>query len=283
MLRPTVLSSLLLPVALAACNNARPAPVTPVTPATPRVDAPVTAPAVTPTARFAADVVARIPHAPDAFTQGLEFYEGSLFESTGLYGRSTVRVLDPVTGSESRRRDVAPEHFAEGLTVFGRRIYQLTYETHRCFVYDAATLAPVAEHTYTGEGWGLTHDDRSLIMSDGTDTLRFIDPATFAVVRRVRVTDGGSPVTQINELEMVEGQVFANIWHGERIARIDPATGRVVGWIELPFSRDSLGLREPEAVLNGIAYEPSTRRLLVTGKLWPVIFEVRLRPVSDGG
>jgi glutamine cyclotransferase len=167
MSRPTVLPSLLLPVVLAACNNARPAPVTP---AAPRVDAPVAPPVVTPTARFAADVVARIPHAPDAFTQGLAFYEGSLFESTGLYGRTTGRVLDPAPGSESRRRDVAPEHFAEGLTVFGRRIYQLTYETHRCFVYDAATLEPVAEHTYTGEGWGLTHDDRSLIMSDGTDT-----------------------------------------------------------------------------------------------------------------
>lgn len=229
-----------------------------------------------PPARSVATVVARLPHATDAFTQGLAFHAGLLYESTGLHGHSSLRVIDPATGAVLRRRAVAAEHYAEGLTVLGGRVFQLTYQTHRCFVYDAETLEPVATHEYPGEGWGLTHDGRSLILSDGTDALRFVDPETFAERRRVRVTDGGAPLDQINELEMVEGELLANIWRSDRIARIDPASGRVLGWIELPFSRESLGLDEPEAVLNGIAYEPSTRRLLVTGKLWPAMFEVAL-------
>lgn len=222
------------------------------------------------------EVVRRIPHDPEAFTQGLTFFEGQLYESTGLNGRSSVRVLDATTGAVLRRREVDEAHFAEGLTVFGRRVFQLTYVTERCFVYDVDTLAPVTEHRYEGEGWGLTHDGRSLILSDGSDTLRFVDPETFAERRRVRVTDHGAPVDQLNELEMVDGELFANVWHSDHIARIDPATGDVRGYLELPFSRASLGLREREAVLNGIAYEPSTGRLLVTGKLWPWIFEIRL-------
>jgi len=223
-------------------------------------------------------VVGRIPHSPEAFTQGLAFHRGALFESTGLRGRSSVRVLDPATGAITRRRAVDDAHFAEGLTVLGDRVFQLTYQTHVCFVYDAATLAPLATHSYPGEGWGLTHDGHALILSDGTDTLRFLDPDTFAELRRLRVTDGGVPLPRLNELEMVEGELFANVWYSDRIARIDPATGHVVGWIDLPFSRTSLGLTEPEAVLNGIAYEPSTRRLVVTGKLWPVMFEITLPP-----
>ena len=261
-------------VVLSGCHRALapplPSPVAPVAPA---------APAVRPR-RYTARVVARVPHATEAFTQGLAFHEGALYESTGLRGRSSVRVLDPSTGAVTRRREVSDEHFAEGLTVLGGRVFQVTYQTHTCFVYDAATLAPVATHTYPGEAWGLTHDGRSLIMSDGTDTLRFLDPATFAERRSVRVTDRGAPLDQLNELEFVEGEVFANVWHHDRIARIAPLTGRVVAWIDLPFSRESLGLEEPEAVLNGIAYEPSTRRLLVTGKLWPVMFEIALVPAE---
>lgn len=229
-------------------------------------------------ARLSVRVIARIPHATDAFTQGLAFHDGVLFESTGLRGRSSVRVLDPTTGAITRRREVSDEHFAEGLTVFGGRVFQLTYLTNTCFVYDAATLELLTTHSYPGEGWGLTHDGRSLIMSDGTDELRFLDPDTFAERRRVRVTDHGAPVEMLNELEMVEGELLANVWHDDRIVRIDPSNGRVLGWIELPFSRETLGLDESQAVLNGIAYEPSTRRLLVTGKLWPAMFEIALGP-----
>lgn len=257
-------------VVLAGCFPALPSPAAP--------SAPVVRTA--PPTRYTARVVARIPHDAEAFTQGLTFHGGALYESTGLRGRSSVRVLDATSGAVTRRRAVSDEHFAEGLTVLGDRVFQITYQTQTCFVYDAATLEPVTTHTYPGEGWGLTHDGRSLILSDGTDTLRFFDPATFAERRRVRVTDHGAPVDQINELEFVEGEVFANIWHHDRIARIDPLSGRVVAWIDLPFSRESLGLEEPEAVLNGIAYEPSTRRLLVTGKLWPVIFEIALVPAE---
>lgn len=255
----------LFALALLGCAAARPAVLPAAVPAADATVAP---------GRPAVRVVARIPHAADAFTQGLAFHNGALYESTGLRGRSSLRVLDPAIGAITRRREVSDEHFAEGLTVFGGRIFQLTYLTNTCFVYDAATLEPVATHSYPGEGWGLTHDGRSLIMSDGTAELRFIDPDTFAERRRVRVTDGGAPVELLNELEMVEGELLANVWHDDRIARIDPSTGRVLGWIELPFSRESLGLDEPQAVLNGIAYEPSTRRLLVTGKLWPVMFEI---------
>jgi len=252
-------------VVLSGCHRALPSPATQAAPVAAVV------PAAPPT-RYAARVVARIPHDAEAFTQGLAFHEGALYESTGLRGRSSVRVLNATTGAVTRRRAVSDEHFAEGLTVLGDRVFQITYQTHTCFVYDAATLEPVATHTYPGEGWGLTHDGRSLIMSDGTDTLRFLDPTNFAERRLLRVTDHGAPVDQLNELEMVEGEVFANVWHHDRIARIDPLTGRVVAWIDLPFSRASQGLEEPEAVLNGIAYEPSTRRLLVTGKLWPAVF-----------
>lgn len=232
--------------------------------------------AVRPT-RYTARVVARVPHATEAFTQGLAFHEGALYESTGLRGRSSVRVLDPSTGAVTRRREVPDEHFAEGLTVLVGRVFQVTDQTHTCVVYDAATPGAGGHaHLNPGEAWGLTHDGHSLIMSDGPDTLRFLDPATFAERRSVRGTDHGAPVDQLNELEFVEGEVFANVWHHDRIARIAPLSGRVVAWIDLPFSRESLGLEEPEAVLNGITYEPSTRRLLVTGKLWPVMFEIAL-------
>jgi glutaminyl-peptide cyclotransferase len=227
-------------------------------------------------AQVMARVVARLPHATDAFTQGLALHNGRLYESTGLLGHSSLRVVDVATGAVLRRVSVPAEHYAEGLTVLDGRVYQLTYQTHRCFVYDAETLALVAMHGYPGEGWGLTHDGRSLILSDGTDTLRVIDPESFAELRRVRVTDGGAAVDQINELEMVEGELLANVWRSDRIARIDPRSGRVLGWIALPFSRASLGLDEPEAVLNGIAYEPATRRIFVTGKLWPAMFEISL-------
>ncbi|MBI5514649.1 MAG: glutaminyl-peptide cyclotransferase [Deltaproteobacteria bacterium] len=222
-------------------------------------------------------VLARFPHDPDAFTQGLEFYQGRLYESTGLEGYSTLRVVDTRTGRVLRSRAVAPEHFAEGLTVFRGRVYQLTYRSGRCFVYDADTLEPVREFTYPGEGWGLSHDDQHLLMSDGTDTLRVLDPETFTALRTVRVTDGGVGVIHLNELELLGGELWANVWGSDRIARIDPRSGRVLGWLDLSAVHLQAGTEEPEAVLNGIAYEPTEGRLFITGKLWPWLFE--LRPV----
>lgn len=257
-----------------------PAPVT-VQPPAPTVTADVPR-APPPTPRFVADVVTRIAHTPDAFTQGLVFDQGRLYESTGLNGQSSLRELDPATGRVLRRRDLAEEFFAEGLTILDGKIYQITWRSQRCFVYDAATLRPIAEHAYHGEGWGLTHDGRNLILSDGTDRLRFFDPTTFAELRSVRVRDGERYIEQLNELEMVDGEVYANIWHDDRIARIDPATGRVVGWIDASTVHASMGLTDPEAVTNGIAWEPRTRRLILTGKNWPAMFEVRLRAVGDG-
>jgi glutamine cyclotransferase len=249
---------------LASCHAARPPLAAP-------------APVPVPVRVVGADVVATFPHAPEAFTQGLEIYDGRLYESTGLHGHSSVRIVDLETGRVDRRVSVAAEHYAEGLTIFGGRVYQLTYQSQRCFVYDAETLERVGEHTYPGEGWGLTHDAVSLILSDGTSTLRFLDPETFAEQRTLDVREGDAPVEALNELEMVEGELFANVWMSDRIARIDLTTGQVTGWIDLGFLRAELGLTEPQAVLNGIAYAPESHRLFVTGKLWPTLYEIRVR------
>lgn len=235
-------------------------------------------PAVEPVRRFTAEVVASYPHDPEAFTQGLEIREGRLYESTGLRGRSSVRRVELATGEVLQRRDVASEHFAEGLTVLDGRVYQLTWQSGVAFVYDADTFVVVGERTYDGEGWGLTQHGGALVMSDGTNVVRIVEPDTFAVTRRVSVEDGGVPVTRLNELEMVEGELFANVWMTDRIARIDLESGRVTGWIELGFLVEQVGLTDRDAVLNGIAYDDASDRLFVTGKLWPTLFEIELRP-----
>jgi glutamine cyclotransferase len=231
---------------------------------------------------YTADVVATYPHSPEAFTQGLELYEGRLYEGTGLVGRSTLRIVELESGRIGAIRALEPETlYGEGITVFGDRVFQITYQDGRAFVYDAHTLHVVAEHTYAGEGWGLAHDAHALILSDGTSVLRFLDPDTFALERTLSVVDGAAPVERLNELEVVEGELFANVWMSDRIARIDLATGRVTGWIDLAFLRARLGLTELQAVLNGIAYDASARRLFVTGKLWPSLYEIRLRAISS--
>lgn len=268
---------------LAACDPPRrPVAATPadvVNSPAPPAPAPPPAPRGVP--RYIAEPVRRIEHTPDAFTQGLAFHGPRLFESTGLHGQSSVRELDPTSGRVMRRREVPSEHFAEGLTIFNGQVFQITWQSQRCFVYDLDTFRPVAEHTYVGEGWGLTHDGRNLILSDGSARLRFFDPRTFVEQRSVRVRDGETAIEQLNELEMIDGEVWANIWHEDRIARIDPATGRVVAWVDATALHDSLHLGDPEAVLNGIAYESSTRRILLTGKNWPAMFEIRLRPAGS--
>jgi len=223
-----------------------------------------------------AHVVATYPHATDAFTQGLELHDGWLYESTGLAGYSSLRVVDLATGEIESRVAVPEALYAEGITIVNDRVYQLTYQTQRGFVYDAETLEVVGERIYEGEGWGLTHVGGELVMSDGTSRLRVLDPETFRVTRVLDVRDGDTPVDQLNELEMVEGELYANVWMSDRIARIDLASGRVLGWIDLAFLRAGLGLTERQAVLNGIAYDEAQRRLFVTGKLWPLLYEIRV-------
>lgn len=224
---------------------------------------------------FGYTVVRSYPHDAGAFTQGLEYVDGMLYESTGLNGRSSVRKVKLETGEVVQKRDIAREHFGEGITVFKSELFELTWQSGVALVYDRSTLSPKRQFKYPGEGWGLTHDQTSLIMSDGTEFLRFLDPATFAERRRVRVTGVGQPVKNLNELEFVNGEVFANVWMTDFIARIDPVSGRVNAYIDL---RGLMPARDvvPDAVLNGIAYDAAADRLFVTGKLWPRLFEIKL-------
>jgi glutamine cyclotransferase len=233
------------------------------------------APAAGPAVWFDAVVLDRFPHDPTAFTQGLAFVDERIYESTGLRGRSTVRIGRLETGEELRRHALAAQYFGEGLTAVGDRLVQVTWQSGAGFVYDRATLAPVDAFAYAGEGWGLAFDGRRLILSDGSARLRFLDPVSYAEIGEVTVRDAGRPVERLNELEFIDGEVFANVWLTDRIARIDPVDGRVAGWVDLT------GLRPPEAqdgdaVLNGIAWDAAGRRLLVTGKRWPVIYSIRL-------
>lgn len=217
-----------------------------------------------------------IPHDTAAFTQGLVFHDGALFESTGQYGASSLRRLDPATGAVVRRVDLGSEYFAEGLAALAGRLLQLTWREQTGFVYDAATLQRVATFGYDGEGWGLTTDGTSLILSDGTDRLRFLDPRTYALTRTLEVRDGGAYVTELNELEWVRGEIWANVWKQDRIARIDPATGRVKGWLDVSALLPPEQRTNAEAVPNGIAFDPAGGHLYLTGKLWPFIFRVEL-------
>jgi glutaminyl-peptide cyclotransferase len=220
-------------------------------------------------------IVHSYPHDHEAFTQGLEFADGVLYESTGLNGRSSIRRVNLETGAVLQRRNIPSQYFGEGITVYQSDVFELTWQSGVAFVYDRRTFAPKRSFKYSGEGWGLTHDQTSLIMSDGTEFLRFLDPRTFAERRRLRVTAVGQPLKNLNELEYVNGEIYANVWTTDFIARIDPASGRVNAYIDL---RGLLPAREvaPDAVLNGIAYDAQGDRLFVTGKLWPRLFEIRL-------
>ena len=222
-----------------------------------------------------ARVVEVYPHDPNAFTQGLVVHDGYLYESTGRYGQSSLRRVDIASGQVERAVALGSVYFGEGLTLMGDRLYQLTWQNGIAFAYDVESFESVGSFRYEGEGWGLTQDGEHLILSDGTPRLRFLDPADFEVVRTVEVRDGDRAVANLNELEHVEGEVWANIWYEDRIVRIEPETGTVIGWIDLghiyPRSR-----RGSEDVLNGIAYDPTTGRTFVTGKNWPVLFEIEL-------
>jgi glutaminyl-peptide cyclotransferase len=230
----------------------------------------------TPVAGF--EIVQRWPHDPHAFTEGLVYRDGKLYESTGLNGQSNFRQVELETGAVLRRRDLDQQYFGEGIALFSGRIFQLTWRSRVGFIYDAATFQPVGQFSFTGEGWGMTDDGTSLIMSDGTSTLRFLDPATLAVQRTLKVTADGREVPQLNELEYVKGEIYANVWRTDLIARIDPATGRVNGWIDLTGLLAPSERSGDEDVLNGIAYDAATDRLWVTGKFWPRLFQIRVVP-----
>lgn len=219
------------------------------------------------------EVVARYPHDTNAFTQGLIYLDGYLYESTGRRGQSSLRRVDLATGRIEQIRALAPEFFAEGLTGFDDRLIQLTWQAGVGFVYRRSDFSPLERFRYPGEGWGLTHDGNRLIMSDGTANLRFLDPNDFSQTGSVTVTFEGDPVVYLNELEFIDGEIWANVWMEEVVARIDPATGRVRGWIDLAALYPS-GQRAADAVVNGIAYDEATDRIFVTGKLWPAIFEI---------
>ena len=223
-------------------------------------------------------VVKAYPHDAAAYTQGLVYRDGFLYESTGLNGRSSLRKVKLETGEVVQQRSVDRTYFAEGLAEWDGQLIQLTWQSNVAFVYDLATFAPRGTLHYTGEGWGLTRDREGFILSDGTDQLRFLDPKTFREIRRVRVTDRGSPVRDLNELEYIRGEVYANVWHTDRIARISPQTGRVTGWIDLRGLLSSGYRLDAEAVLNGIAHDAASNRLFVTGKLWPRLFEIEIVP-----
>ena len=228
-------------------------------------------------------VIDEYPHDPQAFTQGLVFEDGYLYESTGLYGSSSLRQVALETGEILQMVELPPEYFGEGIAIYdGNRIAQLTWREQIGFVYDKGDFELLNQFTYATEGWGLTYDGTWLIMSDGTPTLHYLDPSTLEEVRTVEVIDIYGPVERLNELEYIKGQIYANIWITNRIAVIDPTTGRVTAQIYLQ------GLLSPEEaqvadVLNGIAYDPAGDRLFVTGKLWPSVFEIELVPVASGG
>ena len=221
-------------------------------------------------------VVASYPHDPSAFTQGLLFSNGTLFESTGGYGESSVRVVQLESGRVLRQRRLPANRFGEGLALAGERLVQLTWRAGVGYVRDATTLSPLAQFRYAGEGWGLAFHDGHLVMSDGSADLRFLNPGNFAVQRTLRVRDANGPVEKLNELEMVEGDLYANVWQTDRIAIITPTTGLVRGWLDLTGILPLVFHRPETGELNGIAYDSATRRLFVTGKRWARLFEIEL-------
>lgn len=223
------------------------------------------------------EVVNTWPHDQNAFTQGLLFVDGKLLESTGQQGRSTLRSVELETGKVLKKVDVPEPYFAEGITLLNGKIYQLTWEHRLGFIYDAQSFKKTGEFSYSGEGWGLTTDGQSLILSDGSNRIRFLDPDSFRATKTIAVMDGKTPVGQLNELEFVNGEIYANVWHDDRIAAIDPQTGRVKAWIDLKGLLRNGDAPDPEAVLNGIAYDQASNRLFVTGKLWPKLFEIKIK------
>jgi glutaminyl-peptide cyclotransferase len=226
-------------------------------------------------------VIHTYPHDRNAFTQGLEFRAGVLYEGTGIYGRSSLRKVKLETGEVLQQTNLDPSHFGEGITVLNERISQLTWKSQTGFVYEQLSFKPLRQFNYPGEGWGLANDGSRIYMSDGTPQIRFWDPMTYQETGRITVRDGTTDVEHLNELEYYRGEILANVWLTDRIVRISPKDGRVTGWIDLKGLLPP-GEQSPDSVLNGIAYDATGDRLFVTGKLWPKLFEIKIVPRSGG-
>ncbi len=230
---------------------------------------------------FSVKVVNVYPHDTEAFTQGLVYEDGSLFEGTGQLGSSSLRRVKLETGEVLQKEELGDQYFGEGVTIVGDRILQLTWTSRTGFVYDKHTLKPTGHFTYLTEGWGLTYDGNRLIMSDGSSNLQFLDSHTYEYKGFITVRAGDVPVQRLNELEYVDGEIYANIWPGTRIARIDPSSGAVVGWIEVPALLGPDDYGDTIDVLNGIAWDSVGKRLFLTGKLWPKLFEVEIVAAAE--
>ena len=234
-----------------------------------------------PIPEYGFEVIHTYPHDPQAFTEGLFFCDGYLYESTGLVGRSSIRKVQLQDGKLLQQKELPLHYFGEGIVAWKINLIQLTYTTETAFVYDFRTFAMEKTFHYPGQGWSLTTDGKQIVMDDGTPQIRFWNPETLAETGRITVTAEGKPVENLNELEWVKGEIYANIWHEDRIARIDPVSGVVKGWIDLtglrPPSDKATWPESAEQVLNGIAYDAATDRLFVTGKYWPKLFEIRLK------
>ena len=274
---------LLLGFALIGCRQGMVAPpgptavTTPIIITIPPTPTPTPAAAERPVTHYTYEIVNQFPHDAEAFTQGLVYENGWLYESTGLYGRSSLRRVDLETGEVVQIHTLPDQYFGEGLTIWQDRIIQLTWRENTGFIYEKESFDLLDTFTYPTEGWGLTHDGEQLIMSDGSDTLYFLDPDTFVENGRIQVRDErGNPVVRLNEMAHIEGEVYANVWMTNRIVRIDPATGYVTGWIDLSGILDGVPLTGPVDVLNGVAYDAENGRIFVTGKLYPRLFEIRL-------
>ena len=223
-------------------------------------------------------LVKTYPHDPGAFTEGLFFHQGALYESTGLEGRSEIRKVALKDGKVIERLVIPQPYFGEGIVNWKDRLISLTWRHRQGFVWNLSDFSPISRFRYEGEGWGMTQDGRNLIMSDGTAQLRFLDPETLAETRRITVTFNGRPIDRLNELEYVKGEIWANIWYDNHIARIDPANGTVIDWIDIAPLTKASGATDDEAVANGIAYDAQGDRLFITGKYWPKLFEIQLQP-----
>jgi glutamine cyclotransferase len=221
-------------------------------------------------------VVATYPHSTASYTEGFFYLDGVFYEGTGMVGRSAVMVVDPATGNVRQRHDLPAPYFGEGIVDWGPDIFEWTWQSHVCFVYDRFSMRVVNQFRYAGEGWGMTRTQTELITSDGTAVLRFRDPATFKETRQIVVKDDGRIIDRLNELEFIRGEIYANVWHSDRIARISPKDGHVVSWIDLTGLLPADKMVDAESVLNGIAYDAQHDRIFVTGKQWPTIFEIKV-------
>jgi glutaminyl-peptide cyclotransferase len=223
-------------------------------------------------------VVAKYPHSTQSYTEGFLYLDGLFYEGIGIAGQSALLAIEPETGKALQKRPMDPQYFGEGIVDWGPNIYQWTWKSQICFVYDRFTLRPIKQLTYTGEGWGMTRTAHELITSDGSATLRFRDPDNFKETHHIVVKDGSKVVDELNELEFIKGEIYANVWHSDMIARINPRDGHVIAWIDLSGLLPADQMVNQESVLNGIAYDAKRDRLFVTGKQWPTVFEIKLVP-----